>query len=175
MKIKIVLFCLLFVAVLAFSQESKKKDKTDTGQQAAAAAELEKVDTGAGDETGDDMIESADEYVYKPRGRRDPFWDLLRGKGGKLKREVKEGIAGLEIEQLELEGIVFRNGRYIALFKGPDSKPYDVLVGTNVYDGEIIEIDANRVVFKKILTMALGGTKERTVVKWLNPEKEKEQ
>lgn len=165
MKIKLFLFCLLFVAFLAFPQEKQKKDKQDTGKQTGAAAEAVEAES----ETGE---EGTDEYVYKPRGRRDPFWDLLRGKGGKLKKEVKEGIAGLEIEQLELEGIVFRNGKYIALFKGPDSKPYDVLVGTNVYDGEIIEIDANRVVFKKILTMALGGTKERTVVKWLNPEKE---
>jgi len=170
MKIKLFLFCLLFVAFLAFPQEKQKKDKQDTGQQTGTAVEA--IDAVEAD--GDDEVTGTDEYVYKPRGRRDPFWDLLRGKGGKLKKEVKEGIAGLEIEQLELEGIVFRNGKYIALFKGPDSKPYDVLVGTNVYDGEIIEIDANRVVFKKILTMALGGTKERTVVKWLNPEKEKE-
>lgn len=170
MKIKLFLFCLLFVAFLVFPQEKQKKDKQDkqdTGQQTGAAVEAIEADA-------EDDVTGTDEYVYKPRGRRDPFWDLLRGKGGKLKKEVKEGIAGLEIEQLELEGIVFRNGKYIALFKGPDSKPYDVLVGTNVYDGEIIEIDANRVVFKKILTMALGGTKERTVVKWLNPEKEKE-
>jgi len=170
MKIKLFLFCLLFVAFLAFPQEKQKKDKQDTGQQTGAAVEA--IDAVEAD--SEDEVTGTDEYVYKPRGRRDPFWDLLRGKGGKLKKEVKEGIAGLEIEQLELEGIVFRNGKYIALFKGPDSKPYDVLVGTNVYDGEIIEIDANRVVFKKILTMALGGTKERTVVKWLNPEKEKE-
>lgn len=166
MKIKLFIFCLLFVAFLAFPQEKQKKNKKDTGPKTVAVAET--VDAEADEEV-------VEEYVYKPRGRRDPFWDLLRGKGGKLKKEVKEGIAGLEIEQLELEGIVFRSGKYIALFKGPDSKPYDVLVGTNVYDGEIIEIDANRVVFKKILTMALGGTKERTVVKWLNPEKEKGQ
>ncbi|GAG19067.1 unnamed protein product, partial [marine sediment metagenome] len=76
-------------------------------------------------------------------------------------------------DQLELEGIIMRKKEYIALFKGPKGNPYDVQVGQNVYDGEIIQIDANRVVFKKILTIALGGTKEKTVVKTLDPEEEK--
>lgn len=188
MKIKVLLFGIVVVAVVAISslnglaqekQQKQENDKKTTTQE--VGVEEEKVNT----ETGLESLEGMDvdsemgtdtgEFVYRPKGRRDPFWDLLLGKSTKLKKEAKEGIAGLEIEQLELEGIVNRNGKYIALFKGPDSKPYDVQIGQSVYDGEIIEINANSVVFKKILTIALGGTKEKTVIKWLNPEKEKEQ
>ncbi len=165
-KIKIFIFCsifLLFTALATVAQEKqgKDKDKKVSGQESTLME----------DKPEDEAAEGG--FVYKPRGRRDPFWDLLRGKEAKMRRAEKEGIAGLEIDQLELEGIILREKKYIALFKGPKGNPYDVQVGQNVYDGEIIQIDANRVVFKKILTIALGGTKEKTVVKTLDPEEEK--
>lgn len=164
------ILCLILVAFVAYGQQKQdkkaKKPKKEPKKQEQTVA--------VADEKELDMPEEGSDYIYKPRGRRDPFWDLLRGKSAKQKRETKEGIAGLEIEQLELEGILFKRGEYIALFKGPDSKPYDVKVGQSVYDGEIIKIDAESVVFKKILTIALGGTKEKTIIKRLNPEEEKE-
>ncbi|MCP4218769.1 MAG: pilus assembly protein PilP [bacterium] len=169
-KVKIFLCCFMLMTLMAFTQQAKKDNKA---KKTTAKETGLKEDAGTPkDELG---ISEGKEFVYQPRGRRDPFWDLLKGTdSAKIKRKGAEGIAGLEIDQLELEGIVFRKGRYIALFKGPDSKPYDVNVGQDVYDGEIIKIDANSVVFKKILTIALGGTKERTIVKRLNPEKEKD-
>ena len=119
-------------------------------------------------------VQSGD-FLYKPAGRRDPFWDLLMGsKSIKIKREEKEGIAGLLIDELELEGILLKKGEFIALFKGPDGKPYDVKVGDSVYDGEIIKIDINTVVFKRLLTIALGGTKEKITTLRLIPEEEAE-
>lgn len=163
MRRLIILFCFILISLTGFAQSNNKNKKAPPKK---ADAPVQQAATDADEITA---------YVYKPKGRRDPFWDLLRGSGEeRLRREVKEGIAGLEIDQLELEGIVFRNGKYIALFKGPDSHPYDVRVGQSVYDGEIIKIDANSVWFKKILTIALGGTKEKTIIKRLNPEKENE-
>jgi len=115
------------------------------------------------------------EFFYKPAGRRDPFIDLLRGKNiSNIKREAKEGIAGLLTDELDLEGIILKRGKYIALFKGPDGKPYDVYVGDSVYDGEVIKIDMNTVYFKRFLTLALGGTKEKIITKSLIPEEEAE-
>ena len=166
MKIKIFIFCsifLLLTALTTVAQENQKKDtdKEVSGQESTLMEDKPEEEAEKG------------RFVYRPRGRRDPFWDLLRGKEAKMRRAAQEGIAGLEIDQLELEGIIMRQKEYIALFKGPKGNPYDVQVGQNVYDGEIIQIDANRVVFKKILTIALGGTKEKTVVKTLDPEEEK--
>ncbi len=166
MKIKIFIFCsifLLLTALTTVAQENQKKDtdKEVSGQESTLMEDKPEEEAEKG------------RFVYRPRERRDPFWDLLRGKEAKMRRAAQEGIAGLEIDQLELEGIIMRQKEYIALFKGPKGNPYDVQVGQNVYDGEIIQIDANRVVFKKILTIALGGTKEKTVVKTLDPEEEK--
>ncbi len=160
MKAFIIFLIFISFALDASAQKSDKNKKQN-------AQPVDMMATTAND---------SEQFLYKPKGRRDPFWDLLRGKSAVVKRESKEGIAGLEIDQLELEGIVLRNGSYIALFKGPNSNPYDVKIGQSVYDGEIIKIDANSVTFKKILTIALGGTKEKTIIKRLNPdEEEKEQ
>jgi hypothetical protein len=79
------------------------------------------------------------------------------------------------IDELELEAVVFADGKYRALLSGPDNEPYDVFVGTNVYDGVIVKIDIHSVVFKKILTIALGGSKEKLIVKRLNPDEEVQQ
>ena len=56
---------------------------------------------------GEDEVEMINvqpgEFVYNPEGRRDPFWNLLQGKSVKENREAIEGIAGLMIDELELE------------------------------------------------------------------------
>jgi Tfp pilus assembly protein PilN/Tfp pilus assembly protein PilP len=117
--------------------------------------------------------EEVEGFVYKPAGRRDPFLNILGGGDEDRQRRI-QGIAGLEIDQLELEGIIFRAGKYIALFKGPDGKPWDTQVGQNVYDGQITKISANSVTFKKIMPIVVGGKKETTVIKYLKPEEESE-
>lgn len=166
MSVVVILFILItFTATATISAQDDPNSVASEAEAAQKKAELEEepppieaVETGG--------------FSYKPAGRRDPFWDLLRGKSVEIKREEKEGIAGLLIDELELEGILFRKGKYIALFKGPDGKPYDVRVGDSVYDGEVIKIDMNVVVFKRLLTIALGGTKEKIVTKPLTPEEE---
>jgi hypothetical protein len=123
------------------------------------------------DETADISVLPG-EFSYNPEGRRDPFWNLLQGKSVKENREAIEGIAGLMIDELELEGIVLANGVYKALLKGPDTRPYMVEIGDKVYDGEVVAMDRNSVSFKKSLTVALGGQRDRIIIKTLNPEEE---
>jgi type IV pilus assembly protein PilP len=125
---------------------------------------------------GEDEVEMISvqpgEFVYNPEGRRDPFWNLLQGKSVKENREAIEGIAGLMIDELELEGIVFAGGEFKALLKGPDTRPYVVGIGDKVYDGEVVAMDKNSVSFRKSLTVALAGQKDRVIIKTLNPEEE---
>jgi type IV pilus assembly protein PilP len=125
----------------------------------------------AGDESVE-IVAQPGEFVYNPEGRRDPFWNLLQGKSVKENREAIEGIAGLMIDELELEGIVFAQGSFKALLKGPDTRPYVVGIGDKVYDGEVVAMDKNSVSFKKSLTVALAGQKDRVIIKTLNPEEE---
>jgi Tfp pilus assembly protein PilP len=168
-KIFIVIFLCMSLTFLSAQTTTKDKKPQETDKKEPETAEtrvpIEPAPVGTEDElTGD--------FLYKPKGRRDPFWNLLQGQKGKIQREQREGIAGLLIEELELEGILFRSGTYIALFKGPDGIPYDVKVGDSVYDGEVIKIDTNTVVFKRLLTIALGGTKEKITTLYLIPQEE---
>ncbi len=160
---KNVLFIFLLCAVFLFPQQDKKVDekKAEKAVKPVAGSQLQSSPLSG-------------EFVYNPMGRRDPFWDLLKRNSSKLKQKRKAGLEGLDIDQLELEGIVKKKGIFIALLKGPDGRPYLVKKGDSVYDGEILEIGSHMVKFKKILTIALGGTKERTIIKRLNPEEEDE-
>ncbi len=154
---KILTFILVFGLFMGFAQEKKKSGEKNL-QQTASLEEKLQLDIDSG------------EFMYKPMGRRDPFKNLLRGKEPSSRRG--EGIAGLTIDEFVLEGIVFGNGEYRAYVKSPDNLPYTLKVGDNVYNGKVIEINAGAVIFKQILTVALGGTKEKTVTKYLNPEEE---
>ncbi len=144
-----------------------------TGQEQAQVPQMPPPQTAV---TSDDQIDPnllmTGEFIYKPEGRRDPFWDLLRGLGASKGRPAIEGIGGLMIDELDLEGVIFSNGRFRALLRGPDSRPYVVTIGDKVYDGEITAIDRNSISFKKIMTVALGGQKEKLIIKTLNPEEE---
>ncbi|MCK4836293.1 MAG: hypothetical protein KAT17_06635 [Candidatus Aminicenantes bacterium] len=155
---KIVIFIVLLFSLLVFAQ----KNETTEDQQAKVTDDSAQAEILPG------------VFIYQPQGRRDPFWDLSKGEKAKTEREELEGIAGLLIDELKLEGIVYSKGKYSALFSGPSNAepPFHVAVGINVYDGVIVKIDSNSVVFKKILTMPLGGKKEKFETKWLNPEQE---
>lgn len=137
-----------------------------------AAQEVPKDLPEPGSEDTAEISVMPGEFVYNPEGRRDPFWNLLQGKSVKENREAIEGIAGLMIDELELEGIIFAQGSYKALLKGPDTRPYIVSIGSKVYDGEVVAMDKNSVSFKKSLTVALAGQKDRIIIKTLNPEEE---
>jgi Tfp pilus assembly protein PilP len=150
------LLCLLFLTPLFLLGQEIPQDQPEAATD--EGAEMLSIQPG--------------EFVYNPEGRRDPFWNLLQGKSVKENREAIEGIAGLMIDELELEGIVFAQGEFKALLKGPDTRPYVVGIGDKVYDGEVVAMDRNSVSFKKSLTVALAGQKDRVIIKTLNPEEE---
>jgi len=161
---KTLIFILIFTLSFGYSQDTRaKKEKKDENQKKEAISSEDRLQQ--------ELDPSV--FVYRPDGRRDPFKNLLQGGDKPLNREALEGIAGLTISELSLEGIMgIEKGEFKAFLKGPKNHPYDVSVGDKVYDGEVVEITDNSIVFKQILTVALGGTKERKVVKWLNPEEE---
>jgi len=175
---------LLLITVIAFdfpgNLNAQNQKKKQPAQQKDQKQQKEKTNPEAADDEKEKIVEEfategtdPSDYVYQPKGRRDPFWNLLQGKNVRLKREAKEGIAGLLVDELELEGIITKDGQNIALFKGPDGRPYDVRTGDYVYDGEVLDITPNAVVFKRTLTTTvLGGTKERLITKRLVPDEE---
>lgn len=116
-------------------------------------------------------LEEADKYVYDPANRNDPFMDLMLSKKIEVQREKYEGIAGMLIDEVELEAIYrIGNSAYEAIVKGPDGRPYILTVGDFLYDGEVIEITDSIVRFKKSLQMVVDGKKSAIVEKTTNLE-----
>lgn len=110
-------------------------------------------------------INQSHKFEYKPNRRRDPFWKLI---SGEINRNQLSGINGFKIEELVLEAIMKLNqGGYKAFVKGPDGRPYELKVGQNLYDGQIIKIDPDSITFKKILP----GQKVEIIVKGFDWER----
>jgi len=163
---KIINYFFVFIIVLLLplsSQTNKNNDKTKLKKKSA-----QEIDLGFKNQ---DITEESN-FVYDPGGRRDPFWDMLKGKTFKNVREAKEGIEGIMIDELDLEGMVYIKGKYAALCRGPNNKAYIIKEGDMLYDGEVVSITSKKMVFRKHLTIALGGKRYKLIEKILNPEKE---
>jgi Tfp pilus assembly protein PilP len=113
-------------------------------------------------------------YRYNAGGRRDPFMSLVR-RGGAAKEDEakrKQGIEGLLISELALQGIIKTADGYIAFFAGPNGKSYWVKNNQRFYDGQLIGIDATTATFKQEVSDPLNPVKTRDVKKYLYPSEE---
>lgn len=142
------------------------------GAEAAAAAQP--TDAGARiDEIleGEEAVLQGLAYSYDPGNRRDPFKSLELGRGRpEVRGPLPEGIAGLLIDEIDLTGI-FRTSRgFIAQVVAPNkNKSYLVRAGDQLYDGDVVRISQNEVVFKQIVNDPTVLKPYREVVKKLSP------
>jgi type IV pilus assembly protein PilP len=113
-------------------------------------------------------------YHYDPQGRRDPFQSLI-GPTPKLQPGQRpEGVPGLLIDELKLQGIVrTKQQGLIAMVAGPDNKSYLVHVGDKTLDGEVIRITPTQLVFRQEVNDPTRIERFREVVKDLIPESQK--
>ncbi|MCM8795180.1 MAG: hypothetical protein NC928_00595 [Candidatus Omnitrophica bacterium] len=80
------------------------------------------------------------EFIYDPKGKRDPFIPLVTPDGRLLKLEQEEGAKGLL-----LEGVIYdEHGVSYALVNGEVVK-----VGDKVDDYQVLKIENNKVIFIK--------------------------
>lgn len=125
----------------------------------------------------DEILEGEEEvfldsgYTYDPGDRRDPFKSLLLNQdveGPKGPRP--EGIPGLLVDELTVTGI-FRTGQgYIAQVQASNKeKSYLLKAGDELFDGDVVSITRNEVVFKKIVNDPTRLKPFMEVVKKLNP------
>ena len=112
-------------------------------------------------------------YAYDPDGRRDPFVSLLnRGPDVRTLSERPAGLAGLSINEVSLRGIVFTQGRYLAVLEAPDNKTYFLAGDERLFDGSVMSISADGVVFLEEVNDPLSLVKEREVRRTLGGAEE---
>jgi hypothetical protein len=119
---------------------------------------------------GEDEVLSGSGYSYDPGNRRDPFKSLLAAPDRPEFRGPRpEGIPGLLIDEIDLTGI-FRTARgFVAQVKAANqAKSYLLKEGDQLYDGDVVSINHNEVVFKQIVQDPTALKPFREVVKSLS-------
>ncbi len=112
------------------------------------------------------------DFVYNPEGRRDPFIDLLAGEKARERTPGMTGEQSLLIGELELVGISYGKGQYWAIVTGPDGMPYFLKKGDRLFDGYVLSIESNRVIFRRELRRPGLLKNYEDIVKKLSPEEE---
>lgn len=126
------------------------------------------------DSPGQSMIENEESalagrnYSYDPAGRRDPFRSLLVREQNKNGIERPPGIAGISIDDLVVHGIWKTHAGYVAQIRATDNKSYLIRAGDLMYDGEVVRVGPNEVVFRQNINDPQSVKPFREVTKQLN-------
>ena len=131
--------------------------KAELPKAAPAAPEAKTADS---DEAAPDK---ADDKKYSMTGRRDPFISpvvsRMTGSG------CSTGKKCLEIEQIALRGVVRSDGGMIAVVTNGLNKAYFLRENDPVFNGYVVKITGDSVVFKETFQDKLGKPFTRDIVK----------
>ena len=104
------------------------------------------------------------------RGRRDPFVSpVIVRMGTGSETSCSTGKRCLIIDQLSVEGVVKTTKGWIAVLGNPAKKVYYVRENDALYDGYVMRITGDSVVFKQNVIDALGKSVQKEVVKRILP------
>ena len=150
---------------------------SDAPQAPAPAAEPAQPVVSAPAVTAPPKIEekAADEYSYKPAGRRDPFAPII-SKQDKNKPALgdRPPLERYTISEFKLAGIIWGGFGYNAMLEGPDGKGYFIRRGTVIGPnrGVVKKITSNAVVIEEKYRNAAGETESKEITVELRKKQE---
>lgn len=186
------LFALLLGIGLAAPLAAQEVEEPDPGAQAGDQAPVEAA-PGEGEEPGfeigeptsesdldaiDEILEGEIEVLggaahsYDPGDRRDPFKSLLvTGTDTEDARGPRpEGVPGLLIDEIRLSGIYSTAQGWVAQVQAAaNEKGYLIKEGDQLYDGDVVSVTADEVIFRQIVRDPAALKPFREVPKRLNP------
>src|SRR3954447_7171368 len=120
---------------------------------------------------GEEEVLSGSGFSYDPGNRRDPFKSLLAGPDRpEIRGPRPEGVPGLLIDEIDLTGIFRTSKGFVAqVVASNQKKSYLLKEGDQLYDGDVVSINKNEVVFKQVVQDPTALKPFREVVKSLNP------
>ncbi len=170
---------LLGTAFIAGAQQEGGDPEPESGTDAPGLF----ADGADGADSADDDAQSFDEdaasngqaapggYSYDSGGRRDPFRSLLS-----VRRRPEatgprpDGIPGLLIDEIDVTGIfVTADGSVAQIRSTQQEQSYLLHEGDQLYDGDVVSISGDEVVFKQIVDDPTAIKPFHEVVKKLNP------
>lgn len=115
------------------------------------------------------LLLSGQNFVYQAGGRRDPFRSLLavRRREAAAPELRPAGIAGLLINEVAIAATASYQGRWQAMIVGFNQRTYFVQVGAVLYDGRVVEISGDEVIFEQDVEDLLGARSTQRVSKRL--------
>jgi hypothetical protein len=139
-------------------------------------AEEEAVEEEADFSAIDDMLKMDEEvlsdpetYSYDPGSRRDPFRSLATKREQVRRSENRpDGPAGLLIDEISVEGVfVLDDGPVVQVQSASQRTSFLLRVGDQLWDGDVIRINLDEVVFKQSVNDPTALKPFREVVKKL--------
>lgn len=99
----------------------------------------------------EEALYTSESSLYDSGGRRDPFRSLLRRSEPEGVAQVRpEGIAGLLISDLRLEGVFLTAAGPVAQVEAAsDQISYLLRPGDELWDGDVVNVTINEIVFKQ--------------------------
>jgi hypothetical protein len=150
---KRVLSCGLIVLMAAFGVAWAQESAPPAEEETSPLVD-EEVDVSGIEQIlrGEEEVLEGKLFSYDPAGRRDPFRSLLEGfeelEEGPA-RARPPGLPGMMIGELRLEGIIETPSGILAFVLGRDNVSYIIRPGTKLYNGEVMEIQPKKVVFRQ--------------------------
>ena len=141
---------------------------TTTGSTDEGGADLGNIDEIL---EGEEEVLSGSGFSYDPGNRRDPFKSLLAAPDRpEIRGPRPEGVPGLLIDEIDLTGIFRTSKGFVAqVVASNQKKSYLLKEGDQLYDGDVVSINKNEVVFKQVVQDPTALKPFREVVKNLNP------
>jgi Tfp pilus assembly protein PilP len=119
---------------------------------------------------GDEAVLQGVTSTYDPGNRRDPFQSLLAAEPRQIRGPRPPGVAGLLIDEIDVTGIFETSKGFVAQIQAQNQKKsYLLREGQAVYDGDVLRIEKNQVVFRQIVNDPTVIKPFREVVKKLLP------
>lgn len=178
---------LLLAGIGAGAPLAAQESEPPRGEQDGEQVPLEAEEPGfafGGEPTPESDLDAIDEILegeievlggaahsYDPGDRRDPFKSLLGGTDTDLPRGPRpEGVPGLLIDEIRLSGIYSTAQGWVAQVQpAAREKGYLIKEGDQLYDGDVVSVTADEVVFRQIVRDPTALKPFREVTKRLNP------
>jgi len=140
--------------------------KTKGSPAAAPSATSDSASAGQDKKASDDdAVKDAQDKKWSMSGKRDPFISpVVSHTGGS---GCSTGKKCLEIGAINLRGVVHSDAGFIAVVTNSLNKAYFLRENDPVFDGYVVKITGDSVIFKETMQDRLGKSFTREVVKKL--------
>ena len=151
----------------AAAHKTAAAPKTKNNPPAAASSTSAAAGAGQYDEkaSDDDAVKDAQDKKWSMSGKRDPFISpVVSHTGGS---GCSTGKKCLEIGAINLRGVVHSDAGFIAVVTNSLNKAYFLRENDPVFNGYVVKITGDSVIFKETMQDRLGKSFTREVVKKL--------